>query len=69
MSVTQTGVGLGTFVLGTDILSENVERYHTERLPDTAIGKDISLKIVHDNTGTAPIIREIEIEWEGIYTE
>ena len=69
LSVSQTGVKLGTFLLGTDILSEQVERTHTERLPDTAIGKDISLKITHNDTGDSPIIRNIEVEWEAMYVE
>jgi len=65
---TQTGTRLGTFVLGTDYLVDPVETTHTERLPDTAIGKDISLKFTNDDTGDPPIIRDVEIEWEGIYS-
>lgn len=67
MPVTQTGVLLGSFTLGTDTLSEDVERLHTERLPVSAIGNDISLKIYHDNIGTPPIIRDCEIDYECLY--
>lgn len=68
LPTTQSGVALGTFILGTDILAEDVELQHTERLPETAIGKDISLKFTHNGTGaTAPIIRDVEIEWEALY--
>lgn len=69
MSVTQTGVPLGSFTLGTDVLSEDVERLHIERLPDTAVGTDISLKFVHNDTGTPPIIREGEIDYEAMYQQ
>jgi hypothetical protein len=69
ISLSQTGAALGSFVLGTDVLSSDVEATHIERLPETAIGKDISLKFYHNNTGKAPIIRECEIEWEGLYLE
>lgn len=68
LTTTQTGVALGTFVLGTDILSNNTEVLHTERLPETCVGKDISFKFTHNGTGaTAPIIRDVEIEWEARY--
>jgi len=69
LPVSQTGVALGVFLLGTDTLAENVERTHTERLPETAIGKDISLKFTHDGQGSAPIIRNVSIEFEAIYSE
>ena|SRR3990167_4102493 len=69
LDVTQSGTALGTFLLGTDVLGSDTEATHTERLPETAIGKDISLKFTHDNTGSAPIIRNIEIEWEALYSE
>lgn len=65
--VTQTGTPLGVFVLDTDRLAANVENTHTERLPSTAIGKDISLKFTHNDTGSPPIIRECEIEAEALY--
>ena len=69
VSVSQTGTKLGSFTLGTSILSGVVEATHTERLPDTAVGKDISIKISHDDTGDAPIIRDMEVEWEAYYVE
>ena len=69
ISPTQTGVALGSFILDTDVLGGLVEGTHTQRLPDTAVGKDISIKITHADTGTAPIIRDMEVEWEGIYVE
>lgn len=69
MSVSQTGVALGSFQLDVDRLAEDVEKTHTERLPDTAIGKDISLKFEHDGKGIVPIIRDVEIEYELLYTE
>lgn len=65
--VTQTGTPLGVFVLDTDRLAANVENTHTERLPATAVGKDISIKFTHDATGAPPIIREAEIEAEALY--
>lgn len=67
ISQSQTGVVLGSFTLDTDSLVESVEGTHTERLPDTAIGRDISLKITHDDTGGVPVIRDIQIDWEGMY--
>ena|SRR3990167_5818897 len=67
ISASQTGVALGSFVLNTDTLAGTIEATYTERLPDTAVGKDISLKFTHINTGTAPIIRNVEIEWESLY--
>ena len=69
VAVSQTGVALGVFVLGTDYLASDVETSYSVNLPDTAVGKDISIKITHDDTGTAPIIRDIEIEWEALYVE
>ena len=68
ISPSQTGVALGTFVLGTDYLAGVVEATHTKGLPDTAIGEDISLKFYHKSTGSAPIIRDVQIDWEGLYT-
>ena len=69
MSASQTGVKLGSFTLGTDTLADSVEKTHTERLPDTAVGKDISLKFYHKDTGDPPIIRDTEFSWEGLYIE
>ena len=69
IAATQTGVTLGTFLLGTDSLAGIIESTHTEKLPDTAVGKDISVKITHSDTGTAPIVRDMEIEYELLYTE
>lgn len=67
--VSQTGTALGTFVLGTDSLASTVEATHKEPLPDTAIGEDISIEIIHNNIGTSPIIRDIKIDWEALYVE
>ena len=64
-----TGVKLGTFLLGTDSLVSNVENTHTQDLPDTAVGKDFSVKIEQDSTGNPAIIRGIDIEWEALYVE
>lgn len=69
LPLTQTGAVLGSFVLGTDKLSEASENTHTERLPDTAIGKDISLKFYHNDKGARPIIRNVEVEWEALFIE
>ena len=69
LPATQTGVVLGVFILGTDSLAENVERTHTERLPDTAIGKDISLKFTNEGQGSPSIIRNCSIEFETLYSE
>src|SRR3990167_806501 len=69
LTTTQTGTALGVFVLGTDRLAANVENTYVERLPSTAVGKDISLKFTHDDTGAAPIIREVVIEAECLYEE
>lgn len=69
ITVSQTGVALGSFTLGTDILASDVEATHTEPLPDTAVGKDISLKFYHKDTGVAPIIRDCELEYEYLYRE
>lgn len=69
IAVSQTGTALGSFTLGTSRLAGNVEAVHVERLPDTAIGTDISLKITHEDTGVSPIIREIEIKYESLYQE
>lgn len=66
---TQTGVKLGSFILGTDTLVGSVESTHNEPLPDTAIGKDISLKFTSKDTGDSPIIREVSIEAEAMYLE
>ena len=65
----QMGAKLGEFVLGTDVLASDVEATHVETLPDMAVGKDISIKITHDDSGVAPIIRDIQIEYEGLYYE
>ena len=67
--ISQTGTALGSFVLGTSTLSENVERTHIERLPDDCVGKDISLKFYHKGTGNPPIIRDAIIDWEGLYLD
>jgi len=69
MPTTQTGVALGSFVLGTSALSEDTERTQFEHLPDTAIGKDISLKFTHIGIGTTPIIRDVQIDYELLYKE
>src|SRR3990167_3295166 len=68
LSITQSGVVLGVFVLGTDTLASDTEKTHTERLPDTAIGRDISLKFTHDGQGAPPIIRNVEIEYDTLYS-
>ncbi len=65
--VTQTGVKLDTFLLDTDTLASTVESSATQRLPDNAVGKDISIKITHNAKGTSSIIRDIEIEWEALF--
>ena len=69
LAPSQTGTKLGSFTLGTDSLVGPVEITHTEQLPDNAIGKDVSIKITSDASGDAPIIRDMEIEWEGMYFE
>ena len=67
--ISQEGTALGSFILGTSTLSEDTEKTHLERLPDTAIGKDISLKFTHIGTGAAPIIRDVQIDYELLYKE
>ena len=69
LTTTQTGTPLGVFVLDTDRLAANVENTYVARLPVTAVGKDISLKFTHNDTGAAPIIRECVIEAECLYEE
>lgn len=69
MSTTQSGVALGTFVLGTDTLASDVEGTHSKRLPDNCIGKDISLKFYHKGNGVPPIIRDCKIDWEAMYED
>jgi hypothetical protein len=63
------GTQLGTFQLDVDTLAGGLTAYHVEKLPDNATGKDISIHINSNATGTAPKIEEIEIEWEGLYYE
>lgn len=65
--ITNTGVKLGSFVLGTDTLSEDTETTYTKRMPVSCIGKDISLKFYHKGAGTPPVIRSAEIEYELLY--
>jgi hypothetical protein len=64
-----TGTALGSFVLDTSTLAGVLDTTNIARLEDTAIGKDISIKITNDATGTAPIVRRIEILWEAMYEE
>lgn len=67
IATSTTGTALGTFILGTDTLAEDTDTAVTTRLPDNAVGKDFSLKITHDTTGTKIIIKNVEIEWEALY--
>jgi len=64
-----TGTALGSFVLDTSTLAGVLDTTNIARLDDTAVGKDISIKISNDATGTAPIVRRIEVLWEGLYYE
>ena len=67
IAASQTGTALGSFILDTSTLAGMVENEHTERLPDTAIGKDISIKITHDDKGVPPIIRDMTIDYDALY--
>jgi hypothetical protein len=64
-----TGTALGSFILDTSTLAGVLDTTNIGRLDDTAIGKDISMKIYNKATGTAPIVRRIEILWEALYEE
>jgi hypothetical protein len=64
-----TGTALGSFVLDTSTLAGVLDTTNIARLDDTAVGKDISIKISNDAAGAAPIMRRIEILWEGLYYE
>lgn len=64
-----TGTALGSFILDTSTLTGVLDTTNISRLDDTAIGKDISIKVSNDAVGTAPIVRRIEISWEGLYVE
>jgi len=62
-----TGTALGAFILGTDTLAEDTETSVTTRLPDNAVGKDISIKIYHTDIGSQPIIRNLQLDYEYLY--
>ena len=49
-------------ITGTD--GEGVD---IQRLPDNVVGKDISIKITHVGASTAPVIKNIQIDWEALY--
>lgn len=67
LEASQVGVQLGVFLLGTDVLSLNTEATYTQRLPEEAIGRDISLKFTHVGKGTSPIIRNCSVDFEALY--
>lgn len=71
IAASAVGTKLGDFLLGTDALvaASGLDSTVVQRLPDTAVGKDISLKFTHNNTGAQPVIRDAEILWEGLYVE
>lgn len=65
----QTGVALGEFELDVDRLAGFTEALSVQALPDNAVGRDISIKITSTESGDAPIIRDIQIDWEALYVE
>lgn len=70
--ISQAGTALGSFLLGTSVLVGSTEETQRQTLPDTAVGKDISLEFTHNDTatgGNAPIIRDVTIDWEALYEE
>lgn len=64
-----SGTALGSFILDTSTLAGILDTTYVQPLDDTAVGKDISLKITNNATGTAPIVRRIEIFFELLYEE
>jgi len=64
-----TGTPLGSFILDTSTLGGILDTTSIALLDDTAIGKNISLKITNTAIGTAPVVRKIEVFWEGLYYE
>lgn len=64
-----TGTALGSFILDTSTLAGVLDSTSIENLADTAVGKDISIKIYNTASGTAPIVRRIEIDWEALLYE
>jgi hypothetical protein len=64
-----TGTALGSFILDTSTLSGVLDTTDIARLDDTAVGKDIAVKVTSNATGTAPKIRRIEIDWEAMFYE
>jgi len=68
-SSASTGTPLGSFILDTSTLAGILDTTYVQPLDDTAVGKDISLKITNDAPGTAPKIRRVEILWEGLFLE
>lgn len=66
---TAGGTKLGSFQLDVDTLAGGLTAYHEEKLTDNCTGKDLSIKVTNNATGTAPKIEEIEVEWEALYYE
>ena len=36
-------------------------------LPPEAVGTDVSVKITHVGSSTAPVIRSVQVDWEALY--